>query len=84
MGKSLAKQAAAVTDGFKNFKNANPLMVRKKFQMKDVCFRRDFPEEEVFRCELAFDVELYVLLFAAALLLLCCLCHGHRRRRGKR
>lgn len=52
----------------------NPLIVRKKFQMKDVYFRRDLPEREVFRCELAFDTELYVLLIAAALLLLCLIC----------
>lgn len=49
-------------------------MVRKKFQMKDVYFRRDLPEQEVFRCELAFDTELYVLLLAAAALLIYMLC----------
>ena len=52
----------------------NPLIVRKKFQMKDVYYRRDLPEQEVFRCELAFDTELYVLLLAAAVLLLCVIC----------
>ncbi len=52
----------------------NPLMVRKKFQMKDVYFRRDLPEKEVFRCELAFDTELYVLLLAAAAILVCVIC----------
>lgn len=49
-------------------------MVRKKFQMKDVYFRRDLPEQEVFRCELAFDTELYVLLLAAAALLVFVIC----------
>ncbi len=48
----------------------NPLMVRKKFEMKDVYFRRDMPEQEVFRCELAFNTELYVLLVAAITVLI--------------
>lgn len=66
------KQTSAAFDRFRT--DANPLIVRKKFQMKDVYFRRDLPEREVFRCELAFDTELYVLLLAAALLLLWAVC----------
>ena len=67
MGKTLVKQTSAAFDRFRN--DCNPLIVRKKFQMKDVYFRRDLPEQEVFRCELAFDTELYVLLLIAAALL---------------
>lgn len=78
MGKSLVKQTSAAFDRFRNDSKPgwieNPLMVRKKFQMKDVYFRRDLPEQEVFRCELAFDTELYVLLLIAAALLLCMIC----------
>ena len=72
MGKSLVKQTPAAFDRFR--KDSNPLIVRKKFQMKDVYFRRDLPEREVFRCELAFDTELYVLLLIAAAVLLFALC----------
>ncbi len=79
MGKNIVKQFSAAFEHFKN--DTNPLMVRKKFQMKDVYFRRDLPEQEVFRCELAFDTELYVLLLAAAalsVLLVCRLCRAGR------
>jgi len=73
VGKTLVKQTSAAFDRFRNDCNPqwieNPLIVRKKFQMKDVYFRRDLPEQEVFRCELAFDTELYVLLLIAAALL---------------
>ncbi len=72
VGNTLAKQTSAAFDRFRN--DANPLIVRKKFQMKDVYFRRDLPEREVFRCELAFDTELYVLLLIAAALLLWIVC----------
>lgn len=89
MGKNIVKQSSAAFDRFKN--DTNPLMVRKKFQMKDVYFRRDLPEQEVFRCELAFDTELYVLVLAAVALLVwlsCKLCRAGRavksRVRGKR
>lgn len=88
MEKTLIKQTSAAFDRFRN--DSNPLMVRKKFQMKDVYFRRDLPEQEVFRCELAFDTELYVLLLIAAAVLLlgiCRLCsavsHTREYRRAK-
>ena len=97
MGKTLAKQTSAVFDRFRNDSNPrwvenprwieNPLIVRKKFQMKDVYFRRDLPEREVFRCELAFDTELYVLLLIAAAVLLlgiCRLCSAVSDARGRR
>ena len=48
----------------------NPLLVRKKFSMKDVYFRRDDPEAELFRMELGFDVEFWVVAIAALLLLM--------------
>lgn len=85
MGKTLAKQTSAAFDRFRN--DMNPLIVRKKFQMKDVYFRRDLPEREVFRCELAFDTELYVLLLIAAGLLLwivCRLCRAASHAREHR
>lgn len=71
------------------FRSDNPLLVRKKFQMKDVCFRRDQPDVELLRWEFAWDVELYVLLLtlsaAAALLILktVACCRRARRRRSE-
>ena len=60
----------------------NPLMMRKKFSVKDVCFRKNAPEVEAFRFELAFDVEVYVLLLllAALVLGLCVKIAGCSRR----
>ncbi len=57
--KEVSKNAASVYDGYK--KN-NPLMMRKKMTVKDVMFRRDEPERELFHLELSWDTELYVLL----------------------
>ena len=58
----IRKNAEKVTSVFDHFKSDNPLLVRRKFQMKDVCFRKDHPEVELFRWEIAWDAELYVLL----------------------
>lgn len=57
--KKFTKNAASVYDGYKK---QNPLMMRKKMTVKDVVFRRDEPDTEMFRLELAWDTELYVLL----------------------
>ena len=91
MEKTPAKQTSAAFDRFRNDLNPhwmeNPLLVRKKFQMKDVYFRRDLPEREVFRCELAFDTEMYVLLLIGAAVLFFGICRfcsavsGARERR---
>jgi len=62
--KKISKNAASVYDGYKK---QNPLMMRKKLSMKDVVYRKDEPDTELFRLELSFDTELYVLLA-----LLCC------------
>lgn len=42
--------------------------------MKDVYFHKDFPEREVFRFEVAFDTEMYVLLLCGAALLGLAVC----------
>ena len=59
-----------MTSLYDDFRKKHPmkdaLLVRKKFAMKDVCFRKNQPEVEVFRCELAFDLEMYVLLLLLA------------------
>ena len=67
------KAKAAVRDMtsvYKDFKKhhcgKDALLVRKKFAMKDVCYRRSQPDVELFRWELAFDAEMYVLLLLMA------------------
>lgn len=77
--KKFTKNAASVYDGYRN---RNPLMMRKKMAVKDVVFRKDDPDTEVFRLELAWDTELYVLLAALIVLLIlagCKICRLFKR-----
>ena len=67
------KARAAVRDMtsvYRDFKNRHcgkdALLVRKKFAVKDVCYRKSQPDAELFRFELAFDAEMYMLLLLAA------------------
>ncbi len=93
MGKTMEKRLISVSDRakeaardmtcvYKDFKKhhcgKDALLVRKKFAMKDVCFRRDQPDVEVFRWELAFDVEMYVLLLILAGAGVWCMWHLSR------
>lgn len=65
--KSAVREMTSVYDDFrKKHPMKDALLVRKKFAMKDVCFRKNQPDVEVFRCELAFDVEMYVLILLLA------------------
>ena len=57
--KKLSENAASVYDGYKK---QNPLMMRKKMSVKDVVYRKDEPDTELFRFEAAWDTELYALL----------------------
>ncbi len=59
-----------MTSAFDGFRKDNPLLMRKKFQMKDVYFRKDDPDHEALRFELAFDLEFYVIIIAAILAVL--------------
>ena len=71
--KNAVQTFRSVSGAFDCFKNDNPLMMRKKFAMKDVFFRKDHPETELFRTEIAFDLELYVILIALLVTSLCLL-----------
>lgn len=64
----------ALTAAFDRYKNDNPVLVRKKFQMKDYYFRRDDPDCELFHIDIGFDVEFCVIaavIIAAALFIIC-------------
>ena len=53
----------------KRYLGGNPLLVRKKFSMKDVYFRKDDPDAELFRLELGFDWEFCAVAVALVLVL---------------
>lgn len=77
--KKFTKNAASVYDGYRK---QNPLMMRKKMAVKDVVFRKDDPDTELFRLELAWDTEMYVLLAALIFLLVllgCKICRLFKR-----
>ena len=57
--KKISKNAASVYD---KYKKQNPLMMRKKISVKDTVYRKDDPAAELFRFELVYNAELYVLL----------------------
>lgn len=66
--------AKAMTAVFNRYKNDNPVLVRKKFQMKDYYFRRDDPDCELFHIDVGFDVEFCVIvavMIVASVFLLC-------------
>lgn len=74
MAKSFAKNfdAKKLTHAIDQCRSDNPVLVRKKFQMKDVYFRRNTPDAEIFHIDVGFDVELgiMILLLAAVSFLL--------------
>ena len=63
--KTVRAAARSVSEGLGG---KNPLLVRKKFDMKDVYFRKDAPDVELFRFEMGGDMELWVLALGGALL----------------
>lgn len=72
MDKNIIKSTThSVFSAYDRFKHDNPLMIRKKFEMKDVMFRHDQPDVEVFRTEIAFDVQLYFILIALLCTAVC-------------
>ncbi len=82
--KTTFDKASRVID---SYKESDPLLMRKKFSVKDVYFRRGCPEHEVFRFEIAFDTEIYVILAAVATGAICALCalaHCRKKRGEKR
>ena len=56
-----------VEQALKSYKKSDHMMIRKTFQMKDVLYRKSAPSHEVWRSEVAFDVN-FCLLAAGAVL----------------
>ncbi len=69
--KEMKKNAASVYDGYKK---QNPLLMRKKMSLSDTVYRKDEPERELFRFELSWDTELYVLLGILVCLIILAVC----------
>jgi len=81
MKKSVMKAA-------KDYKKSDHLMVRKTFGMKDVVYKKSAPSRELWKSEVAFDVNFcfVAVAAAAAFVILCavltktwhCLCRSTR------
>jgi len=81
------KNAASFYDkcdsAFKGYKKGNPLMMRKKLSVTDVVFRKDDPDTDVFKLELSYDMELYLLIIMLVIALMFMsrkICRIFRRR----
>ncbi|MBR4185491.1 MAG: hypothetical protein IKQ87_06965 [Clostridia bacterium] len=77
IGRTAVRTAETVAEGTREiggaildrFGGKNPLLVRKKFEMQDVYYRKKDPDRELFRIEMGCDTELWVLALGAAILL---------------
>lgn len=72
------------------YRSGNPMKMHKSFRMEDVYFRKDSPNDEVFRVEFGMDAEQYLIVAAAAALGLVLVCkvvsaakHSAERKRMK-
>lgn len=71
MSRSLTRDTArSATTIVKTFKRSNPLMMRKKLEIKDVYFRENEPDRDLLRFELAFDFEEYFIIVAGVIVML--------------
>ena len=65
----------------------NPILVHKKFEMKDVYYRKKQPDKEILRCELSFDFNICLLVLTALIITIALTCRmmkssaEHRIRR---
>ena len=62
--------ARSATRARKTYERSNPLLMRKKMEVKDVYFRKNEPDREMLRFELAFDFEQYFIVAAGVIILL--------------
>lgn len=49
-----------------NFRHSDPVVVRKTFSMKDVVYRKNTPECEIWRSEVHFDRDIYMIFLVLA------------------
>ena len=86
IGNAIKEASHAATSSVKNFKKSDPILVRKKMELKDVFYRKSEPKKELFRFEIAFDMEQYLVLVAALCIFVMIWCsiakaaHKHARK----
>ncbi|MBR4934104.1 MAG: hypothetical protein IKZ03_06565 [Clostridia bacterium] len=49
-----------------SFLHSDPVVLRKTFSMKDVVYRKDSPECEIWRSEVHFDRDIYMIFLVLA------------------
>ena len=65
IGNAIKEASHAATSSVNNFKKSDPILVRKKMELKDIYYRKSEPKKELFRFEIAFDTEQYLVIVAA-------------------
>lgn len=65
----------------KRWLDGNPVLTRKVFSMKDVCYRKDDPDTELFRFELGFDWEFCAVAAAMVLVFVFLMRRMHTGRK---
>ncbi len=53
-------------NAWNNFRESDPVVVRKSFSMKDVVYRKNSPECEIWRSEVHFDRDIYMIFLVLA------------------
>lgn len=51
---------------FDSYKESDPLMIRKNVCIKDIAYRKNTPEREVWHAEIAFDHDFYAAVIVGA------------------
>ena len=56
----------AIKSAWDNFRHSDPVVVRKSFSMKDVVYRKNTPDCEIWRSEVHFDRDIYMIFLVLA------------------
>ena len=56
----------AIKSAWDNFRHSDPGVVRKSFSMKDVVYRKNTPDCEIWRSEVHFDRDIYMIFLVLA------------------
>ena len=86
IGNAIKEASRAATSSVNNFKKSDPILVRKKMEIKDVYYRKSEPKKELFRFELAFDAEQYAIVAVAICIIVmiwCCMAKAARKHTAK-
>ena len=56
----------ALKSSWENYRHSDPVIVKKTFSMKDVVYRKNTPECEIWRSEVHFDRDIYMIFLVLA------------------